>query len=351
MLLVFSLSYSEILEKGMNMNIVKSIVINFLGYFQTRNALIKVRHLKQFSDSPLNKLCQALEDVLTRKILPDEVDYVRRIERLRSKMLASDRQVLFADYGAGSPDITLTEVESANGVTITKQVSEVVQWSKPFFWGLLLFKLVRLFRAEKCLELGTCLGISGSYVAAAQVLSGSGELKTLEGSATFADLAEKNFVELGLKNFSIVVGRFHDTLGNVLEKEKFFDFVFIDGHHDEVATIKYFNQISPHLAEGAVVIFDDIAWSSGMKRAWRKLKSDEQFSLTADLSVIGVCIVGRSNKEKRDIKIPLRAAAAFLSVVSSEDFQAYEETAYLMASPKNAERLNQAIVEVEKNED
>ena len=34
-------------------------------------------------------------------------------------------------------------------------------------------------------------------------------------------------------------------------------------------------------------------------------------------------------------------------VISLEDFQAYEETAYLMASPKNAARLNQAIAEVE----
>lgn len=35
-------------------------------------------------------------------------------------------------------------------------------------------------------------------------------------------------------------------------------------------------------------------------------------------------------------------------VMSLEDFQAYEETAYLMASPKNAERLNQAIAEINK---
>jgi antitoxin YefM len=34
-------------------------------------------------------------------------------------------------------------------------------------------------------------------------------------------------------------------------------------------------------------------------------------------------------------------------VISLEDFHAYEETAYLMASPKNAERLNSAISEVE----
>lgn len=35
-------------------------------------------------------------------------------------------------------------------------------------------------------------------------------------------------------------------------------------------------------------------------------------------------------------------------LISLEDFHSYEETAYLMASPKNAERLNQAIVQVEK---
>ncbi len=34
-------------------------------------------------------------------------------------------------------------------------------------------------------------------------------------------------------------------------------------------------------------------------------------------------------------------------LVSLEDFQSYEETAYLMASPVNAERLNEAITQIE----
>lgn len=34
-------------------------------------------------------------------------------------------------------------------------------------------------------------------------------------------------------------------------------------------------------------------------------------------------------------------------LVSLEDFHAYEETAYLMASRKNAERLNRSIAEAE----
>ncbi|MFC2993612.1 type II toxin-antitoxin system Phd/YefM family antitoxin [Halomonas tibetensis] len=35
-------------------------------------------------------------------------------------------------------------------------------------------------------------------------------------------------------------------------------------------------------------------------------------------------------------------------VMSVEDFKSYEETAYLMASPRNAQRLNEAMAEVEK---
>lgn len=34
-------------------------------------------------------------------------------------------------------------------------------------------------------------------------------------------------------------------------------------------------------------------------------------------------------------------------IMSAEDFRAYEEKAYLMASPRNAKRLDDAIVEIE----
>lgn len=34
-------------------------------------------------------------------------------------------------------------------------------------------------------------------------------------------------------------------------------------------------------------------------------------------------------------------------IMSLEDFKSYEETAYLMSSLKNAERLNQSIAEIE----
>jgi len=35
-------------------------------------------------------------------------------------------------------------------------------------------------------------------------------------------------------------------------------------------------------------------------------------------------------------------------IMSAEDFRAYEETAYLMASPRNAERLDEAVAEIQE---
>ena len=37
-------------------------------------------------------------------------------------------------------------------------------------------------------------------------------------------------------------------------------------------------------------------------------------------------------------------------IISLEDFQSYEETSYLMASPKNAQRLNEAIEQIESGQ-
>ncbi|MCK5688222.1 type II toxin-antitoxin system prevent-host-death family antitoxin [Myxococcota bacterium] len=36
-------------------------------------------------------------------------------------------------------------------------------------------------------------------------------------------------------------------------------------------------------------------------------------------------------------------------VMSVEDYRSYQETAYLMASPKNAARLNEAVREIEED--
>lgn len=56
--------------------------------------------------------------------------------------------------------------------------------------------------------------------------------------------------------------------------------------------------------------------------------------------------IDRVNNDHKPILITRQNGSPAV-IISLEDFHAYEETAYLMASPKNASRLNSAIAEIE----
>jgi predicted O-methyltransferase YrrM len=154
--------------------------------------------------------------------------------------------------------------------------------------------------------MGTAVGISAAYQAAALSLNGHGTLVTLEGASTLADIATENFRLLGLDTVELVVGRFQDTLPDVLTKRRPVDYVFVDGHHDEQATLAYFEQILPFLKETALLVFDDIGWSEGMKRAWNTITKDKRLSLAVDLGPVGVCVIDSSVVGRRYFSIPLQ---------------------------------------------
>ena len=60
---------------------------------------------------------------------------------------------------------------------------------------------------------------------------------------------------------------------------------------DELATVTYFEQLIPHLDDTAIIIFDDISWSDGMPRAWKKIISREGIVATVDLKKLGIVIM------------------------------------------------------------
>ena len=79
---------------------------------------------------------------------------------------------------------------------------------------------------------------------------------------------------------------------------------FIDGHHDQEATIQYFEKIIPFLGANSILIFDDINWSEGMFQAWQKIKSNSYVSMSFDFYKLGVVICNSSASfEKKHYKI------------------------------------------------
>jgi predicted O-methyltransferase YrrM len=236
----------------------------------------------------------------------DEQSWIDRIERLRSEMNASSAALTRTDYGAGNPEAHLTPEQMRAGVETADTVGHISRVaSKPPFWCGLLFELIRTVHPTSCIEMGTAVGISAAYQGAALRLNGDGGLVTLEGATSLANIARNNLQELGLDTVDIVVGRFQDTLPEVLASRQPVDYVFVDGHHDEDATVGYFEQILPFLAEISLVVFDDIAWSDGMRRAWNRIVHHGEVEVAVDLGPVGLCVIDRTTAGQRYFRIPM----------------------------------------------
>lgn len=235
-----------------------------------------------------HRLHAALREMQENRTAPGWVTWSARIETLRTMLQRSPAQVTFDDFGTGS------RWRGAAARRVTQEVRTLVHASAPRHEAHLLYHLVRHMQPRTCLELGTCLGLSAAYVAAALTEndrgeSGPGHLVTLEGGAALARLARRHLNALGLGHRAeVVAGRFQDTLSGVLVRHAPIDFAFLDGHHDPKATLSYVDQIAPHLADGAVLVFDDIAWSLGMRRAWHTLRRDVRLVETVDLCTVGL---------------------------------------------------------------
>lgn len=275
-----------------------------------RRALLRWWNLRRLSREPGTlavAVAAALRSAPRDDVTPEERDWITRIERLRAELNASDAPVARLDQGAGSPGAGRTAEEMLAGVETPGTVGHISRLtSKPPFRGRVLFDLVRQTRPASCVEMGTSVGISAAYQGAALELNGSGTLVTLEGAPAVAEIARANLRRLGLDRTEVVIGRFRDTLPGVLGARQPVDYVFVDGHHDEQATLDYFERLLPFLAEAALLVFDDIAWSDGMRRAWSRIASDPRVGCAVGLGPVGLCLFDRAAAARRYYDIPLQ---------------------------------------------
>ncbi|MFZ2956830.1 MAG: class I SAM-dependent methyltransferase [Candidatus Ozemobacteraceae bacterium] len=269
--------------------------------FTMKNISQTFLSLKNFFPDNGKKLAISLLKVLQHRLSEDESAYVSRIEFLRKELLASEETLEWRDFGARAPSAHLTSEEMYEGELKRKSTAEACrQSSKRSEWCAVLFHLIRLFRPEHCLELGTCLGISGAYLGAALKLNGQGLLTTLEGGEALARRALEHFRILDLSNtISCLCGRFQDLLPELPGSCKPIDFAFIDGHHDEGATKQYFKCILAKAAPLSIFVFDDISWSEGMKRAWKEIRQFPQVCVSVDVERMGICLLN-STEEIRE---------------------------------------------------
>lgn len=164
--------------------------------------------------------------------------------------------------------------------------------SQPRAGGVLLLCLVRAFQPRQALELGTCAGFSAAYQGAGLQLNGAGELVTLEAYPDLAGHASAMWDQLRLTTIRVEVGRFEATLPGLLGPE--LDHVFVDGAHHGPRTYAHFRAFAEVARPGALLIFDDIAWSDEMAQAWLRIRDDACVAEHATTGTLGMVVLGEA---------------------------------------------------------
>lgn len=208
-------------------------------------------------------------------------------EALRKKLLNDNTILTVHDLGAGS----------AVNKTGRRSISSIARYaSKPEKFGQLLFRIVKKYKPQTVIELGTSLGITTTYLSLANPYA---KIFTFEGAEAIAAVAKKNFSSMNLQNVKLVEGNFDQTLHPGVRSLPSVDFAFIDGNHRKEPTIAYFNEMLNKVHESSVIILDDIHWSKGMKEAWNHCRANPSVTLSIDLFFMGILFFRKENLEKQ----------------------------------------------------
>ena len=213
------------------------------------------------------------------------------IEARRQQLLSSPTSISVTDFGAGSH----------TGAGRQRRLADIARTAaKPPHLAQLLFRLVNYFRPSTILELGTSLGLTTAYLAAAD---SHHRVVTFEGCPNVAATARETFAALQLSNVAIVEGNIDHTLvPALLALNAPVDFAFFDGNHRYEPTLRYFELCLAHRTDKSVFVFDDIHWSAEMEQAWEVIKVHPEVTLTVDLFYIGL-VFFRKNQPKQHFSL------------------------------------------------
>lgn len=262
--------------------IFAAMVFQFFADYLKHRLTAKSRH---GTHSPfVYKLTdEVIYDFSSKKVYED-------IEAQRKKLLNDDTFITVTDLGAGSH----------LNKNRTKKISQIAKNAlKSPRLAQLIYRLAANQQPKNIIELGTCLGITTSYLAKA---TPSAEVLTIEGCPETAAVAYQNFTALNLSNVELQVGNFNELLPKAIANAAELDFVYVDGNHTKQATLNYFNWCLPKIHENSLLIFDDIYWSEGMKEAWEEIKNHPDVTVTIDLFWIGL-VYFKKGQAKEHFKI------------------------------------------------
>lgn len=218
------------------------------------------------------------------------------IEYERKKLLDSRTSIFRTDHGAGS-------VMNRAPVTTVGRIAASAL-SRPYQCQFMAGVAAHVDGRE-ILEFGTSLGISVAYLAAA---CPGARVTTVEGDPAVAAIAKEVWHRLRISNIDLRVSTFDAYLATGPGKEPI-DLVFLDGHHEAKALLRYYHALLPRMHADTVILVDDIHWSRDMTEGWKKLQGLPDVTQSVDCFRFGLLFRHADFREKAHyrIRLPWRA--------------------------------------------
>ncbi len=213
------------------------------------------------------------------------------IEAIRNELLQNKTVLDIEDLGAGS------RIHASKKKSVAQLAGAAL---KPKKYAQLLFRLVKHYGPRTIIELGTSLGVTTSYLAAAHP---STQVITIEGSEAIAEIAKDNFQKLQLSNIQSLQGNFDVVLPSVIHQLSSIDLAYVDGNHRYQPTLHYFEQLLEKTNNHSILVFDDIHWSEEMERAWEEIKAHPAVQYTIDIFFLGFVFFRKEFKVKQHFTI------------------------------------------------
>ena len=139
--------------------------------------------------------------------------------------------------------------------------------SIPASWGLFLHRLATSVEATRILELGSCGGVSGAYLATAPSCE---RFVGVEGSPALATAAGEALATLH-PGAIVLEGLFEERLDDaVAALGGRVELVFVDGERRAEGLTELVRRLQPVLGEEGTLAVDDVRVTREFHRAWRQ---------------------------------------------------------------------------------
>lgn len=234
--------------------------------------------MSKIKNDTLQLFIHVFASVKQQKFTDDDIAAFKRCEYYRHALLKDDRKVKYDIFGLNE----------------TALVSEICAKaaSKPK-WCQLLYEIAKKLDNPFVFEIGTNLGISGTYLLEA-LKNKQGFFTTMEGLPKLCEIASNQFSTITTEdNFQVIQGLYDDTFPKVMQQEHKYNLIFIDGNHKKKPTLEYFYALKTKMRTPSIFVFDDIYWSSEMIEAWTIIKKDSDINFSIDLYEQGIAIIDK----------------------------------------------------------